>query len=127
MTYQEWNKQLREKYYQWCNDDQWECCEMILNLIDGKRHLCVKIREYGDGVAYNTRNHSPATFDGSLLTNMVFMAHDRKIRVEIKPSSSGILKLCLCKRHNRKGRASERHPTIETALANYRGIYEIGE
>jgi hypothetical protein len=120
MDKMEWDEDLRINYYPWCNDDQWECCEMIFDLVGGDHHLCGKIREWGRGVCYNTRNHSLSTFDFSLLTTMVFMAHDRMIRVEINPSGPGMLKWCLWKRHKREGRMYEYHPTIQTALDTYR-------
>ena len=117
-------QEMKEKYYSWCSDNQWKCCEMVFDLIGGEHHLCGKLKEYGSGIEYNTRHDSLATYDFNLLTRMVFMAHDRLIRVEIKPSGPGMLKWCLWQRTKREGSMFERHPTIETALNNYRKTYQ---
>ncbi len=118
-----WLQELRDKSYDWCDDDQWACCKMIFDLIGGEHHLCGKVKEWGRGICYNTRHNNLATFDFSLLTNMVLMAHDRIIRVEIVPSGPGMLKWCLWKRKNRDGKHYEKHPTIETAIEYYTKFY----
>ena len=123
MEENEWNEQLRKKYYEWATDDQWQCCLMIFDIIGGEHHLTGKIKEWGTGICYNTRNHSLATFDYNLLTKIVFMSHDRMIRFGIEPSGPGMLKWCLWKRHKRQGSLFERHPTIKTALLEYRKYY----
>jgi len=104
----------------WMSDDQNECFELLADLFQGYHHICSEPKEHGTGIALNTSCHRLATFDFSGLTRAVFLAHDRMIRLEIRPSGPGMLKLMLHKRHKREGRMHERHPTVEQALAAHR-------
>lgn len=63
-----------------------------------------------------------ATFDTNLLTKLVFLAHDRCLRVSVNPRSPQALTLLFHQRQ-RTGGIWERHPTIEQALAMYREYY----
>ena len=73
----------------------------------GKHHIPSKIHEFDD------------------LTRLVFLAHDRCVRVEIGNSGPGMIKIIIHKRHHRDGQPSyERHPTIETALKTWRKTWE---
>jgi hypothetical protein len=114
---------LRTQIYPWCSDDQWECCKMIFDLV-GENHLYNPIKAYGSGICYNTAEDF-ATFDFNLMTIAVFMAHDRCIRIAIQYSTRKMIKLCLWKRHGRDGNISLIHPSLETALAEYRKYYPL--
>ena len=121
---EEWLAQLRaSERYQWCSDDQWECCLMLFNLVGGEHHLYSKVKEWGFGVEVNVSSHRLSTFDFSRLTTAVFMAHDRCIRFEIGPSGPGRVRWILHKRHHRDGPTNRRHPTISEALETYRQSY----
>ena len=61
-----------------------------------------------------------STFDFDALTRLVFMAHDRCVRVEIGQSGPWRLKIMIHKRR-RVGDMQERHPTIDDALIRWRG------
>ncbi len=120
MTNQEHNKNIRNNLYPWMDDNQFECFLMLCSLFCGEHHIMGKIKESGEGIVINCFNHGWATFDFSLLTRAVIMAHDRMIRFEISPSGPRMLKLHLHKRHAREGRMYERHPTIEDAIKDNR-------
>lgn len=62
---------------------------------------------------------SLATTDFNQLTRLVFIAHDRCLRLEICPSGPGLLRLMWHKRQ-RGGGVSKDHPTIEGALEKWR-------
>lgn len=99
---------------------------MLFDLVGGEHHLQNKIKSWGYGIAYNTLADF-ATFDFNAMTNAVFMAHDRCIRLSVNSASRGTIKLCLWKRKGREGCFSERHPTLETAIERYRKYYPLGE
>lgn len=64
-----------------------------------------------------------ATFDLDRLTRLVFLAHDRAIRIELCGSAPRLVKLQFHRRNGREGRLSERHPSVEQALAQHRERY----
>ena len=118
MSQLEWH---RENEYQWMTDDQFECMKMLSDLCGGMHHVFQKIYPSGRGIMINLQSgFCAATVDFNGLTKAVLMAHDRCIRFEIRPSGPGMLKLFFHKRHQRDGDLSLRHPTIETAIAEYR-------
>lgn len=105
----------------WMTDDQWYCYNMIADWSGGFHHVAKNnVHEFGFGICYNYPYSKLSTYDFSGLTKLVFLAHDRMIRVEIQPSGPGMVKLCLHRRFDRYGHMNERHPTIEKALADYR-------
>lgn len=62
-----------------------------------------------------------ATYDGSELTRLVILCHDRCIRFAVQPASSQYIRLCFSKRRNRNGdKFYDRHPTMETAIRTVR-------
>lgn len=56
------------------------------------------------------------TYDGSLLTYLVVLAHDAEIRLSIEPCNPRYLRLVFCLRHGRSEGISHRHPTMEEAI-----------
>ena len=120
-TKDKWMDSIRNEYYPWMSDNQFECFVMICDLVGGEHHLCGKVKECGpNGIQINSSNYGWSTYDFNLLTNAVIMAHDRMIRFEISPSGPGLLKFSLHKRKSREGRMHERHPTIEDAIKRLR-------
>ena len=109
-------------YYRkdWMSDDQFECYELLADAMGGFHHVVQNPKEFGFGICLNTYSHRLSTFDFNLLTTLVFLAHDRMIRIEIQSSGPRMVKICLHKRHAREGSMSQRHPTVETALAAHR-------
>lgn len=65
-----------------------------------------------------------ASVDSNLLTKLVFLAHDRCLRVSISPRSAHAQTLLFHQRR-RAGGTWERHPTIEQALALYREYHPV--
>lgn len=102
-------------------DDQWECALLIRDLFHGFHHVNNNFKRYGDsGIQLNTTYGSWASYDYDYLTVAIVLCHDRMIRLEIKPSGPGMLKLCLWKRHVREGKMNEKHPTMEDAVSSIR-------
>ena len=102
--------------------DQQACVDLIADLLGGGHHLpgARSIRPHGDGVAINIRFATLSSTDPDALTRLVFLAHDRCIRVEVSGAAPGCLKIILHRRHKRDGRFWQRHPTIEQALDTWR-------
>lgn len=107
------------KYYRakWMSDDQWECAQMFADVCRGFHHVCGTFNPCGKGIAIHNSSRTWATWDYNNLTRLVVMAHDRMIRVDLIPSGPRMQGFALWKRHTREGGMSERHPTIEDAIA----------
>lgn len=60
-----------------------------------------------------------ATFDDNKLTNLVLLAHDFAVRVEVRPCNFHYLKIRFHQR-KRDGDLYSRHPTIEDVLKKWR-------
>jgi hypothetical protein len=118
----------RLKYYRkpWMSDGQWACALLVADVMGGFHH-CHEIREYGAGVATSFYGGNLATFDSDRLTRLVFLAHDRCVRVEMAASSPGRVRVALHHRGGRReGAIHERHPTLEQALEMHRRYYPPG-
>lgn len=63
------------------------------------------------------------TYDNSLLTQLVILAHDRCIRVEISPCNMQLLKIAFTARDDREGPIHRRHPHIEKTIEVIRGVF----
>lgn len=61
-----------------------------------------------------------ASADFNDLTTLVFLCHDHCIRVQIHPCNHQFLELSFHPRNSRDGGMSQRHPTIEMAVAQWR-------
>ncbi len=111
-----------EEYYRrdWMSDDQWECAKMFADVRGGFHHVDSEFKPHGMGVKINTHTGDWATYDFNSLTKIVISAHDRCIRVELKPSGPRMIGFALWKRHKRDGGMAERHPTIEDAIISFR-------
>lgn len=105
--------------YPWASIDQVWCIQFIWDCLGGPHHCYGKIEACGKGVRYIGSDFRLATFDFSGLTYLVFEAHKRAIRVEIRPRSRMNLELTFFKRI-REGAWHERHPTLDEAIEEYR-------
>jgi len=85
----------------------------------GEHHIPSDVKPHGRGWKIQAYGDL-ATFDFDLLTRLVFLAHDRCIRVAIIPGGPGRVGVAIWKRYGRNGNFSERHPTIKCALVNWR-------
>jgi len=125
MTDQEWEAQLRaQKRYAWMTDTQWECFGLVLVLVGGEHHFFGTVKPSGGGLLVNATSLNLATFDFDALTRLVFMAHDRCVRVEVKGSNPGYTKIFLHKRV-REGDMMRRHPTLEAAVEKWREKHPV--
>lgn len=67
---------------------------------------------------------SMSTFDDSLLTNLVLLAHQRAIRVQISGRTHHFLTLMFHPREHGRDKAWHRHhPTIEEAVRRFKAVY----
>lgn len=111
---------LLKAKYSWATAGQEECIDLYCDLVGGAHNLNGSFIDLGgNGVCINQKR-SFATYDDNWLTNLVFMAHDRCIRVELQAAGHGNMRVILFKRAGRDGRLMERHPTLEDAIVGYR-------
>ena len=86
----------------------------------GKHHIPSKIHPFGQGWCINHYGNL-STYDFNTLTRLVFLAHDRCVRVEIGQSGPRMVKIIIHKRNKReKGSVWERHPTLDQAIKDWR-------
>lgn len=102
----------------------WEAEAFFSELYFGKHHIPAGgIKPFGQGWSVN-HYAEIATFDFNALTRLVFLAHDKCIRVSIMQGGPGAIKIVLHKRSSRSGSMFGRHPTIEYALSIWRDKHE---
>lgn len=99
--------------------------EFFAHWLHGKHHIPRGgVKEWGDGWCINHYGDL-STFDFNKLTTLVFLAHDFCYRVELQQGAPRTIKICIFKRDAREGRLYSKHPTIETALAEWRKRYPV--
>lgn len=76
----------------------------------------------GSGVRFCMRSSGLSTFDFDHLTRFVLVAHERCVRVDLAPASRGYFYIYVHPRDREAAAWHERHPTIEQAIAKYRGV-----
>jgi hypothetical protein len=104
-----------------------EAISFFSALYCGEHHIPRSgVKEFGLGWCVNHYGDL-STFDFDRLTRLVFLAHDRCVRVEIRSSGPRMVKLCIWKRSGRTGEIWSRHPTIETALDMWRKYHPVAE
>lgn len=87
----------------------------------GEHHIpgC-KVKKFGfNGWCVSDDRGGLDTYDFNQLTRLVFMAHEKCIRVEIAPLSSSRLRIAIWKR-KRDGSMSQRHPDLQTAIEQFK-------
>lgn len=104
-----------------------EATDFFAALYRGAHHI--PGRHYGGGE--NVRAHGGgwsvshfgylSSFDFDKLTRLVLLAHERCIRVEVDSGGPRRVRIAIWRRQ-REGGMSERHPTIEQAIATFRGV-----
>lgn len=65
---------------------------------------------------------SLATYDFSGLTALVLAAHKYCVRVDVSAGGPRRLKIMLHPRHSRDGSMTQRHPTIQQALEQFKSL-----
>ena len=96
-----------------------EATEFFSEFYSGEHHIPGKVKEFGYGWQVNHDRGDLATYDYNQLTRLVFMAHEKCIRVSIMASSPRHIKIAIWKRQ-REGGMSERHPTLEQAINSWK-------
>ena len=103
--------------------EQEACCNLILDVFKTMEGI-PSIRPDGNGVKCSVKAERLATYDPDYLTRLVVRAHDSCVRVQVLTGGTGRIALRLDKRE-RSGPITERHPTMEYAMADIRE--SIGE
>jgi hypothetical protein len=98
--------------------DQQRCLQLLIALYGGKHHLSA-VYEWGSGIKMRERVLS--TFDWNTLSELVFLAHDRAVRVQI---TDGWI---ILHARQREGDISPGHPTLEEAIFRYRSKYSTSQ
>lgn len=106
---------------EWMTEDQLYCYQMLCDWLGGEHHV-PDVKPCGMGVKLSV--YGLSTFDGDALTRLVFLAHDRCVRVELCNGGPHRVGLKLHRRHTRVGGMWGRHPTIEEALNQHRARYQ---
>ena len=92
---------------------------ILTKLFQGMHHIpksqIEKMNWEHDRFLSFTYGGSMATFDGNMLTRLVILAHEYKVRVEITPCNFKYFTINFHNRINRNGRYYERHPTVKDA------------
>lgn len=95
-----------------------EAREFFAAFFFGEHHIPGKLKPAGWGWSV-TYLGELASFDFDGLTRLVFLAHDRCVRVSV--SSAGPRRVCIMIHPRaREGGMSQRHPTLEHAIALFR-------
>lgn len=89
----------------------------------GEHHFPSKIKRFGLGWSISHFG-SLSTFDFDNMTRLVFLAHERCIRVQVDQGGPGRLRIAVWKRID-EGQSYERHPTIEQALEKFRDSHKV--
>jgi hypothetical protein len=108
----------------WMTDDQWYCAEFFADIVGGFHHVTGKFAEWGAGLRVSDYSNYWSTFDFDRLSRLVFLAHDRCVRVEIVQSGLHRIGLLLHRRHTREGSTSVRHPTLDQAITVHRKLWQ---
>ena len=85
--------------------------------IPGSRYKGANVKPYGVGWCVLT-HQDLSTYDFDVLTRLVFLAHDRAVRVEVS-AAMRYVRIAIWQRR-REGDIGHRHPTIEQALESWR-------
>lgn len=102
-----------------------QAIEFFAEIFHGENHIPGKVRSAKDGSCWILQTDSGfwecGTYDYDMMTRIVFLAHDRCIRVQLLRGSRGIQLTIDARSRPRPGDdMTDRHPTIEQALAKWR-------
>lgn len=100
-----------------------EGVQFFADLFGGRHHILgsdyaeKNLKKCGQGWSV-VCSHDFATYDMSLLTKLVFLAHDRACRASVDPAGRS-LRISIWKRA-RSGNQSDYHPTLDEAIKRHR-------
>lgn len=98
---------------------QSEAVEFFAEVFGGEHRIPSKLKPFGFGWSI-TVTGDLSTYDADGLTRLVFLAHDRAIRVEVSACNMQRLTVAVHKRRAREGSMFERHPTLAKAVDDWR-------
>lgn len=93
--------------------------DFFSDFFGGEHHLPSEIKEFGPGGWCIGMLGELATFDFNQLTRLVFMAHDRAVRVSVMGHGMSRIRITIFNR-DRSGHMYQRHPTLAEALSDWR-------
>ena len=94
---------------------------LLVVFYGGKHHVPIIDRDRVDGSWVVQHHFEISTFDNSELTKLVLLAHHFGVRVSLKASDEGPdILISLSERCERDGAPWDMHPTMETAIQNFR-------
>lgn len=103
-----------------------DVARLLHDLYSGIYHIqreCSRTNWTNDGYIEIVLRGCWCTFDDDKLTRLVFLAHDYGIRVQMDARSNGYIRI-MFHRREREGNLYRRHPSIETALAEWRKYHD---
>lgn len=108
------------------------CADFIDQWVGGFHHFpgggrAIRRTAWDDFFVEINYDDGLATFDCARITHLVFLAHDLAIRADVTPCNMRYMKLLLHPRDGLEGGMSERHPTMEMALADWRERHPLTE
>lgn len=87
----------------------------------GKHHIPGGEVKHSDKHGWCVNHYGDlSTWDFDMLTRLVFLAHDRCVRVSIDSSGPRMVRIIVHQRRYREGDISRRHPTLEQAVEAWR-------
>lgn len=88
----------------------------------GKHHIPSEVRPWCGGWKVNAfaGDLGLSTYDADMLTRLVFLAHDRCIRLSVRQGGPQAVAIVIHQRDTRTGSINHLHPTLDQALANWR-------
>lgn len=95
-----------------CNPHQLRCWNALSYVVMGDHHLPRKVYECGNGIKASFVGEA-ATFDGSMLTRLVLVAHADAVRFAISGSGPNRFSVTAHPRSHASTRCMSRHPTLK--------------
>jgi hypothetical protein len=74
--------------------------------------------QYGKGVAFMLNHETLSTFDASALTDLVFLCHAARVRLELEAAAAFKLRVAMHPRSD-EGGLGARHPDLQEAVAAF--------
>lgn len=100
-----------------------EALSFFAEIYLGKHHIPSELRRDGRltwSVCHWLGGAGLSTFDYDELTRMVFLAHDRCVRLAIVPSGPKRVRIQITKRSRGRSHIAADHPTLEEAVEKWR-------
>lgn len=96
-----------------------EAIEFFTVLYGATHHIPSKLTAEYDGYSIIHNKGDLSTYDYDFLTRMVFMAHDRAIRLSINPIKKGLVKISIFKKSHTADTSDNYHPKLADAICKF--------